>query len=65
MLDVVALLTELSAQRLARGQVGTVIERLDEQNSLVEFSDDEGNAYAIAPCPDSVLLVLRYDPPAA
>jgi hypothetical protein len=60
--DTVALLAALPAQGLARGQVGTVVERLDEQNSLVEFSDDEGKAYAIAPCPDSELLVLHYDP---
>jgi hypothetical protein len=64
-LDVVALLADLPAQRLARGQVGTVVERLDDQNSLVEFSDDEGKAYAISPCPDSALLVLHYDPRAA
>jgi Domain of unknown function (DUF4926) len=63
--DTVALLTALPAQGLARGQVGTVVERLDEQNSLVEFSDDEGKAYAIVPCPHSELLVLHYDPQAA
>jgi hypothetical protein len=65
LLDVVALLTDLPENGLARGQVGTVVERLDEQNSLVEFSDDEGKAYAISPCPDSALLVLHYDPQAA
>jgi hypothetical protein len=64
-LDVVALLADLPAQGLARGQVGTVVERLDEQNSLVEFSDDQGKAFAIAPCQDSDLLVLHYDPQAA
>jgi Domain of unknown function (DUF4926) len=64
-LDVVALLADVPVQGLARGQVGTVVERLDEQNSLVEFSDDQGKAYAIAPCPDSELLVLHYDPQAA
>jgi hypothetical protein len=61
-LDAVALLADLPAQGLARGQVGTVVERLDAQNSLVEFSDDQGKAFAIAPCPDSELLVLHYDP---
>ena len=58
----VALLADLPAHGLARGQVGTVVERPDEQNSLVEFSDVQGRAYAIAPCPDSELLVLHYDP---
>jgi hypothetical protein len=64
-LDVVALLTDLPAQRLARGQVGTVIEQFDDQTMLVEFSDDQGRAYAIAPCPRANLLVLHYVPEAA
>jgi hypothetical protein len=64
-LDVVALLTDLPAQRLARGQVGTVVEQLDEKTSLVEFSDDQGRAYAVAPCPRAELLTLHYVPEAA
>jgi len=64
-LDVVALLADLPAQRLARGQVGTVVERLDDKTLLVEFSDDQGSAYAIAPCPRAELLVLHYVPEAA
>jgi Domain of unknown function (DUF4926) len=64
-LDVVALLTDLPAQRLARGQVGTIVEQLDEKIMLVEFSDDQGRAYAIAPCPQADLLVLHYVPEAA
>jgi hypothetical protein len=59
-LDVVALLTEFPAERLARGQVGTIVEQLDDEISLVEFSDDQGCAYAIAPCPRAQLLVLHY-----
>ena len=51
LLDVVALLTDLPAQRLARGQVGSVVEERDDTTLLVEFSDDEGRAYALAPCP--------------
>ena len=64
-LDVVALLADLPAQRLARGQVGTVVEHLDGETLLVEFSDDQGRAYAIAPCPRTELLVLHYVPDAA
>ncbi len=63
--NTVALLSALPRQSLARGQVGTVVERLDEQNSLVEFSDDQGTAFAIAACQDSDLLVLHYHPQAA
>ena len=44
LLDVVALLSDLPAQRLARGQVGTIVEQLDENISHVEFSDEQGRA---------------------
>lgn len=63
--DVVALLADLPAQGLSRGQVGTVVEPLDEATVLVEFTDDQGRAYAIAPCPRLELLVLHYVPQAA
>jgi Domain of unknown function (DUF4926) len=65
LLDAVALLTDLPAQRLARGQVGTIVEELDDKTSLVEFSDDQGRAYAVVPCPRVELLVLHYVPEAA
>jgi len=64
-LDVVALLTDSSAKGLARGQVGTVVEELDSGTVLVEFSDDQGRAYAIEPCSRGDLLVLHYVPAAA
>jgi hypothetical protein len=64
LLDVVALLTDLPAQQLARGQVGTIVEQLDDKTLLVEFSDDQGSAYAVVPCPREDLLVLHYVPEA-
>ncbi|MGT2438450.1 DUF4926 domain-containing protein [Bradyrhizobium betae] len=64
-LDVVALLTDLPGQQLARGQVGTVVEQLDDKTLLVEFSDDQGRAYALTPCQGAELLVLHYVPEAA
>ena len=64
-LEVVALLTDLPEHGLARGQVGTVVERLDGKTLLVEFSDDQGRAYAVAPCREADLLVLHYVPTAA
>jgi hypothetical protein len=60
LLDVVALLIDVPARQLARGQVGTIIEQLDNNTLLVEFSDDQGRAYAIAACPGADLLVLHY-----
>ena len=65
-LDIVALLADLPAAGLARGQVGTIVELLDDKTALVEFSADDGRAYAIVPCPRANLLVLHYVPePAA
>src|SRR5205807_5604985 len=64
-LDVVALLADLPAQQLARGQVGTIVEQLDDGTLLVELSDDQGRAHAIAPCPRAELLVLHNVPAAA
>jgi hypothetical protein len=64
-LDVVALLTDIPAQRLGRGQVGTIVEQLDGNTVLVEFSDEQGRAYAVAPCPRADLLLLHYVPEAA
>jgi catabolite regulation protein CreA len=64
-LDVVALLADLPAAGLARGQVGTVVEMVGRDTVLVEFSDDDGRAYAIVPCPIADLLVLHYVPEAA
>ena len=64
-LDVVALLVDLPVEGLSRGRVGTIVEHLDDRTLLVEFSDDNGQAYAIAPCPRTELLVLHYVPEAA
>ncbi|WP_257178800.1 MULTISPECIES: DUF4926 domain-containing protein [Bradyrhizobium] len=64
-LDVVALLENLPEHRLARGNVGTIVEELDDKTVLVEFSDDDGQPYAIAPCLRAELLTLHYVPEAA
>ncbi len=63
--DVVALLSDRPADNLARGQVGTVVEPLDEKTVLVEFCDDRGRAYAIVACNKTDLILLHYVPQAA
>ena len=65
MLATVALLLDLPAKRLSRGQVGAVVEVLDAQTLLIEFCDDDGRAYALEPCNKSALLPLRTTPQAA
>jgi hypothetical protein len=64
-LDVVALLVDVPTHGLVRGQVGTVVERFDDGAYEVEFSDDEGRAYAELALGADVLLVLHHRPVAA
>ena len=64
-LDVVALLVDMPEHGLVRGQVGTVVERLDESVFEVEFSDDEGRTYAEVALRADALLVLHHRPVAA
>jgi hypothetical protein len=61
LLDVVALLTDLPAHGLVRGQVGTVVELLDGACEI-EFSDDEGKTYVAVALPSDQLLVLHHRP---
>lgn len=65
LLDVVALLQDVPSHFLLRGQVGTIVEELAPGVFEVEFSDDDGRAYAILPLPAGQLLSLRYQPVAA
>lgn len=61
LLDVVALLSDVPAKGLVRGQVGTIVELLDGAYE-VEFSDDEGKTYAELAIPSDQLLVLHHRP---
>jgi hypothetical protein len=66
LLDVVALAHDLPEKGLARGQVGTVVEELEQDTFEVEFADDNGRAYAFAALKPSDVLKLRFRPaPAA
>ncbi len=56
-LDVVATLQDFPEQRVARGQVGTVVEGLDSDHVLVEFADLNGVAYALSPIQVGQLLI--------
>jgi len=61
LLDVVALLEDLPEHKLARGQVGTVVEVLDGAFEI-EFSDDRGRTYAQLALSPEQLLVLHHRP---
>lgn len=62
MLSTVALLEDVAAPPLRRGQVGTVVERLAPGVYEVEFSDDEGRTYASLALRTEQLLQLHHQP---
>ena len=64
-LDVVALLHDKADDQLVAGQVGTVVEVLDDGVYEVEFSDCAGKMYAMATLKNEDLIVLHYSPTAA
>lgn len=61
-LDVVALTEDIPNRGLLRGQVGTVVESLDQGVFEVEFVDNDGKTYAMLPLKSNQLLVLHYQP---
>ena len=65
LLDTVALLEDLPTKGLYKGQVGVLVEELAEGVFEVEFSDNEGRSYALAPLRSEQLLVLHHQPVAA
>ena len=65
LLDVVALVEDLPEEKLVRGQVGTVVELLDDQHFEIEFSDDHGRTYALVSLVVPQLLVLHHAPVAS
>jgi hypothetical protein len=62
LLDVVALTEDLPNRKLRRGQVGTVVELLDPGVFEVEFTDNDGRAFASLALEEKQLLVLYYQP---
>ncbi len=65
MLDVVALLEDLQGRKLIVGQVGTVVEILDDGVYEVEFCDNEGRTYDSLALRTDQLMPLHYAPVAA
>lgn len=62
LLDVVALIEDLPGRKLRRGQVGTVVELLTPGVFEVEFTDNDGRAFASLALKDDQLLLLHYQP---
>jgi hypothetical protein len=65
LLDAVALLSDQSDLGLVLGQVGTVVELLDDDFALVEFCDRDGATFSMPTLPIASLLRLSYEQVAA
>ena len=71
LLDTVAILSSLTPDRLLQvesemtlpiGLIGTIVETYPETNTyLIEFSDTQGCAYAMAIVPAHELLIVHLD----
>ena len=61
-LSVVALLVDVPEHSLIRGQVGTAVEVLAPGVYEVEFSDDDGRAYAMLALKADQLMRLHHEP---
>ena len=62
LLDVVALIENLPELGLYRGQVGTIVEVYEPGVFEVEFSDMQGQTYALETLSDKQVMVLHHQP---
>ncbi len=62
LLSEVAVLRDMPEKGLVRGQVGTVVQLLAPSVAEVEFSDDQGRAYAMAALRSEELIRLHHRP---
>ena len=62
LLDTVALSEDLPAYGLRKGQVGTLVEELEQGVFEVEFADLDGRAHALLALREKQLLQLQHAP---
>lgn len=63
--DMVALLEDLPAEGLKRGQVGTIVEEWEAGVYEVEFADTNGVTYAMVALLADQLMTLYWHPQAS
>ena len=61
LLDVVALLKDIPERNLIAGQVGTVVEFLEQEVYEIEFCNREGKTITTIALPRRDLLKLHYE----
>ena len=60
-LDVVALLHDLPDNNIVKGQVGTIVEKLDDNVFEVEFCNSNGETIAIETLQAKELFLLHFE----
>jgi hypothetical protein len=60
-LDVVALLNDIPEKKLSKGQVGTIVEQLDDNVFEVEFSNKRGETLTMELFKGSDLMLLHFE----
>ena len=60
-LDTVALLINKPSLKLASGQVGAVVEQLDENVYEIEFTDTKGRTLISCPIEAKFLMLLHFE----
>ena len=61
LLDTVALLKEIPDAKLVKGQVGTIVEELDEGAYEVEFTNKRGETIASLALTNEKLMLLHFE----
>jgi hypothetical protein len=61
LLDVVALLNDIPAEKLTKGQVGTIVEELDGGAYEVEFADKKGKTITSLPLKAQDMMLLHFE----
>lgn len=60
-LDIIALLSDISEKKLIKGQVGTIVEYLDNDMYEVEFCNKQGQTISVLPIDEKSMLLLHYE----
>ena len=61
LLDVVALLKEKPESKLLRGQIGTVVERYNDSEFEIEFSDNNGKTISMLTLSTDEVMLLHNE----
>lgn len=62
LLDVVALLHDLPAEKLRKGSLGTIVEVFKDKSFLIEFADLNGVTYAMPVLSEEHILKIHQEP---